>query len=223
MGWWITLGILFLLAILPLGVSVHYNVDGAVVKIILGPVKIQVVPAKKKLPKEKKEEKKPKEAKPKKEEPKKPKQVGADAPPPEPKEEKKEQGGSILDFLPLVKTLFDFLGDFRRKLRLDNLQLKLIMAGGDPYNLAMNYGKAWAAVGNLLPKLEQWFVIKKRDIEVECDFVAAQTTVIAHLDLTITLGRLLAAVFAFAFKALIKFLQIMKKRKGGAKNEPDVT
>ena len=149
--------------------------------------------------------------------------MGADAPPAEPKPETKEQGGSILDFLPLVKTLFDFLGDFRRKLRLDNLQLKLIMAGGAPYTLAMNYGKAWAAVGNLLPKLEQWFVIRKRDIEVECDFVATKTTVIAHLDLTITLGRLLAAVFKFLFKALIKFLQIKKKRKGGAINEPDVT
>ena len=97
------------------------------------------------------------------------------------------------------------------------------MAGGDPYNLAMNYGKAWAAVGNLLPKLEQWFVIRERDIEVECDFVESSTKVIAHMDLTITLGRLLAAVFKFLFKALIKFLQIMKKRKGGAKNEPDVT
>ena len=221
MGWWITLGILFLLAILPLGVSVHYNVDGPVVKIILGPVKLTVVPAKKKPPKEKKEE--PKKEKKPKVKPEKPKQVGADAPPAEPKPEKKEEGGSILDFLPLVKTLFDFLGDFRRKLRLNNLQLKLIMAGGDPYNLAMNYGKAWAAVGNLLPKLEQWFVIRKRDIEVECDFVASKTTVIAHLDLTITLGRLLAAVFKFLFKALIKFLQIKKKRKGGAKNEPDVT
>ncbi len=221
MGWWITLGILFLLAILPLGVSVHYNSEGAVVKIILGPVKITVVPAKKKPPKEKKE--KPKKEKKPKSKPNKPKQVGAEAPTPEPKPEKKEEGGSILDFLPLVKTLFDFLGDFRRKLRLDNLQLKLIMAGGDPYNLAMNYGKAWAAVGNLLPKLEQWFVIRKRDIEVECDFVATKTTVIAHLDLTITLGRLLAAVFKFLFKALIKFLQIKKKRKGGAVNEPDVT
>ena len=221
MGWWITLGILFLLAILPLGVSVHYNVDGPVVKIILGPVKITVVPAKKKPPKEKKE--KPKKEKKPKVIPEKPKQVGADAPPAEPKPEKKEEGGSILDFLPLVKTLFDFLGDFRRKLRLNNLQLKLIMAGGDPYNLAMNYGKAWAAVGNLLPKLEQWFVIRKRDIEVECDFVASKTTVIAHLDLTITLGRLLAAVFKFLIKALIKLLQIKKKRKGGAKNEPDVT
>lgn len=222
MGWCITLGILFLLAILPLGVSVHYNAEGALVKIILGPVKLTVVPAKKKPPKEKKEKKskKPKKAK---KQTAKARQVGADAPPPEPKPEKKEEGGSILDFLPLVKTLFDFLGDFRRKLRLNNLQLKLIMAGGDPYNLALNYGRAWAAVGNLLPKLEQWFVIKKRDIEVECDFVAEKTTIIAHMDLTITLGRLLTAVIKFALKALIKFLQIKKKRKGGAANEPDVT
>jgi len=224
MGWIITLGILFLLAIVPLGVSVHYNSEGAVVRIILGPIKITVVPAKKKPNKDKKKkEKTPQKKKPKKK-PEQPKQVGDPNPPPEPKPEREEEkGGSLLDFLPLVKTLFDFLGDFRRKLRLDNLQLKLIMAGGDPYNLAMNYGRAWAAVGNLLPKLEQWFVIKKRDIEVECDFVAAKTTVIAHLDLTITLGRLLTAVFAFLFRALIQFLKIMKKRKGGAKNEPDVT
>ena len=40
MGWWITLGILALLAVLPLGVSVAYDADGAVVKVILGPVKI---------------------------------------------------------------------------------------------------------------------------------------------------------------------------------------
>ena len=223
MGWWITLGILFLLAILPLGVRVHYNADGALVQIILGPVKLTVVPSKKKPEKEKKDKKeKPKKKKSEKAADK-PKQIGADAPPAEPKSEKKEEGGSILDFLPLVKTLFEFLGDFRRKLRVKNLQLKLILAGGDPYNLAMNYGKAWAAVGNLLPKLEQWFVIKKRDIEVECDFVAAKTTVIAHLDLTITFGRLLASVFKFLIKALVKFLQIKKKRKGGAVNEPDVT
>ena len=219
MGWLITLSILFLLAILPLGVSVHYNADGPFVKIILGPVRLTVVPSKKKTPKEKKEKPK-KEKKVKKKAAPKPKQVGADAPVQEPKQEK---GGSILDFLPLVRAVFEFLGDFRRKLRVDNLQLKLIMAGGDPYNLAMNYGRAWAAVGNLLPRLERLFVIGKRDIEVECDFVAPSTTVIAHMDISITLGRLLAAVFTFAFKALVTFLKIQKKRKGGVKNEPDVT
>ena len=212
MGWWITLGILFLLAILPLGVCVRYNADGPLVRIIAGPLKFTVVPAKRK--------KKDKPKKDKKKKAEKQKQVGASAPSGDPQ---KEKGGSLLDFLPLVKTLFEFLGDFRRKLRVRNLQLKLIMAGGDPYHLAMNYGKAWAAVGNLLPKLEQWFVIKKRDVEVECDFVESQTKVIARMDLTITLGRLLAAVFRFLFKAAIQYFKIKNKRKGGAVNEPDVT
>ena len=222
MGWIITFSILFLLAILPLGVRVRYNAEGALVKLSIGPFKLQIVPGKKKAPKKKdkpnpeKTEKKEKKAKPQKEEAK-PKQVGADNPPkPAEAPEKKEQGGSVLDFLPLVKTLFEFLGDFRRKLRIKKLYLKLIMAGGDPYDLAMNYGRAWAATGNLLPKLENWFVIKKRDIEVECDFVAEKTTVIAHMDISITLGRLLAAVCKFAWKALRKYLQIKKKRKGGA-------
>lgn len=210
MGWLITLGILILLAVLPLGVSVKYNADGALVRLILGPVRLTVIPAKKKEENHKK--KKPE----KKAEEKTVKQIGKDKPD-MPEQPKEEQGGSLLDFLPLVKTVFSFLGDFRRKLRVDKLELKLIMAGGDPYNLALNYGRAWAAVGNLLPKLEQWFVIKDRDLEVECDFTASETLVIARLDITITLGRLLAALLRFAFRAIVEFMKIMKKRKGGAK------
>ena len=222
MGWWITLGILTLLAILPLGVRVRYNSEGPLVQLILGPVRYTLIPSKKKPKKEKKEkpDKQPEKEEPPKEElPKPVKQVGSDAPPPKPQTEapKKEKGGSLLDFLPLVKDLFDFLCNFRRKLRIDHLEVKLIMAGDDPCDLATNYGRAWAALGNLLPKLEQWFVIRKRDIEIECDFTASEMLIIAGLDLTITLGRLLAAVLRLAFRALITFLKIMKKRKGGAK------
>ena len=215
MGWLITLGILFLLAILPLGVSIKYNSEGPVIRLILGPVKITLVPGKKK---EKKEKKKP-EKKPKKQKktPEKTKQLGKDKPEPQPKpEEQKEKGGSILDFLPLVNTVFEFLGDFRRKLRLNHLELKLIMAGDDPCDLAVNYGRAWAAVGNLMPRLERWFVIKNRDVEVECDFFASETLIIARLDLTITLGRVIAALVRFAYRALREYLKIKKKRKGGA-------
>lgn len=212
MGWLITLGILALLAVLPLGVSVKYDADGPLVRLILGPVRLTVFPAGKK---EKKEKKAP-EKKQVAEEPVK--QIGKAQPEPAPKsEEKKESGGSLLDFLPLVKTLFEFLGDFRRKLRVNKLELKLIMAGDDPCDLAINYGRAWAAMGNLIPKLEQWLVIKDRNLEVECDFTASETLVIARLDLTITLGRLLAAAMRFAVKAIIEFIKIMKKRKGGAK------
>ena len=213
MGWLITLGIVLLLAVLPIGVRLRYNSEGIVLKILAGPVKITLLPrtTKKKKEKKKKETKAAKD--PAEENLPKPPQ-----PPKQPKEKKPkaEKGGSLLDFLPLVKTALDFLGDFRRKLRLDNLYLRLILAGDDPCDLAVNYGRAWAAVGNLLPQLEKWFVIKKRDIEVECDFETSQTLVIAHLDLTITLGRLLAAVVRFAVRALIEYLKFRKKRKGGA-------
>ena len=219
MGWLIALGIVLLLAVLPLGVRIRYNSEGVAVKIIAGPVKITLLPRPNKKKKEKKKKEKKKE---------KAKAGGSPAeeenlpkPPQPPKEPKKkaakgEKGGSLLDFLPLVKIALDFLGDFRRKLRLDDLYLRLILAGSDPCDLAVNYGRAWAALGNLLPQLEKWFVIKKRDIEVECDFEASETLVIARLDLTITLGRLLAVAVKFAVRALIEYLKIKKKRKGGA-------
>lgn len=215
MGWLIALGIVLLLAVIPLGVRIRYNSDGILLKVIAGPVKITLFPR----PKKKKKEKKKKEAKQSEESTAEEENLPKPPQPPKAPKEKKpkdEKGGSLLDFLPLVKTALDFLGDFRRKLRLDNIYLRLIMAGSDPCDLAVNYGRAWAAVGNLMPRLEKWFVIKKRDIEVECDFEASETLVIAHLDLTITLGRLLAAVVKFAVRALIEFLKIKKKRKGGA-------
>ena len=44
MGWLIALGILILLAILPLGVTVRYNCDGLALKLIAGPLRIGILP-----------------------------------------------------------------------------------------------------------------------------------------------------------------------------------
>lgn len=230
MGWLITFGILFLLAILPLGVSVIYNAGGPQVRIIAGPVKLTVFPMAKKQKKDpKNKKKKEKPAEPVPEPAEKPAAQSAPQaqtetvpPPPEPRKsvapgsEPPKKGGSWTDFLPLVKVGLNFLGDFRRKLRVNVLNLKLIMAGGDPCNLAINYGRAWAAVGNLMPMLDRFLVIKKRNVEVECDFTSSETLVDARLDISITLGRLLALVVCYAIRALKEFLAIKKKRKGGA-------
>lgn len=215
MGWWITLGILFLLAILPLGAGIVYDESGFQAKLIAGPVHLTIVPFPKWLKKggKKPQKETPPASEPKPEEPKK-------EPPKEekPKEEtpKPQKGGSWTDFLPLVKLGLDFLGDFRRKLRLNHLELKLILGGGDPCDLAVNYGRAWAAAANLLNALERAFVIQKRNIEVECDFTSDDTTVIARLDITITLGRLLSLITVYAIRGLKEFLKLRKKRKGGA-------
>ena len=216
MGWLITLGIVTLLAVLPLGVHICYDSGGALVRIVLGPVKFTVYPMPKKEKKKKKPEKASKESaksQPAEEEnlPKPP------SPPPAPKEKKpKEKGGSLTDFIPFVKLGIQFLGDLRRKLRLDDLYLRLTLASSDPCDLAVNYGKTWAAVGNLMPALERWFVIKKRDVEVQCDFTASETLITARLQITITLGRLLALVAVYGVRALKEFLHFKKIRKGGA-------
>ncbi len=201
MGWLIALGILVLLAILPLGASVKYNAEGLALKILAGPIRLQILPGKKKDPQKKKDS-------PQKPEQKKVTQKSEEPP--------KEAGGSITDFLPLVQIVLQLLDGLRRKLRINRLELKMILAAEDPCDLAVNYGRAWAALGNLWPQLERCFVIKKRNVEVACDFTAAETLVIARADITITLGRLLGLLVYHGVRAAKSYFNIMKSRKGGA-------
>lgn len=201
MGWWIALGAVAVLAVLPLGANVFYGADGLRVQLIAGPVRLTLFPRKKKKPEERKAQKptrKPVKATQEK-------QTGPN-----------KNGGSLSDLFPLIQLALDFLGELRKKLRVNRLELRLIMAGGDPSDLAVNYGRAWAAVGNLMPQLERLFVIKKRDIAVECDFIADNTSIFLCLDITITLGRLLALAAVYGVRALREFIKINTK-KGGVK------
>ena len=208
MGWVIFFAVVLLLAILPLGVFVSYDEDGVVVKIVAGPVKITLFPRPKKEKKSEKKSKKKTSASPAEQLPK----------PPQPPKQipEKKKGGSWTDFLPLVQVALDFLGSFRRKLRINQLELKLTMAGDDPCDLAVNYGRAWAAVGNLMPQLERLFVIKKRNIAVACDFTASQTLVKFRSEATITLGRLVSLAVVYGIRVFREFWKIKTKRKGGA-------
>ena len=203
MGWIIALLILFLLAILPLGASVLYDEDGPRVRIVAGPVKIQVFPMKKKAKKDKTK----KEAK------KKPAKEGKTAKKPAPKP---KTGGSWTDFLPLVRIALDLLNDLRRKLRVNELKLHLTMAGDDPCDLAVNYGRMNASLAALIAQLERFLVIKKRDVHIDCDFAVSETVILARLDLTITLGRILSIAAVYGVRGLKTFLNIKKQREGGA-------
>ena len=205
MGWLIALGILILIGFIPVGVRVKYNSDGPLVRLIVGPVKYTLVPGKKK------------EKKPKKKKKAKKKDELQTQPPPAPKEKKKQTGGKLTDFIPLVKVALDFLGDFIKRLKFNRLEVKLILAGDDPCDLAMNYGRAWAALGNLLPLIDNGLNIKKRNLEIECDFTADETLVIAGADVTITVGRTLALLLRYGFLGVKEFIIFKNKRKGGAK------
>ena len=202
-GWLIALAIIVLLAVLPLGVSVIYDTGGPLVRWMLGPFRGNLYP----------KEKIEKPEKQKKDKSKKTSKTKAK----NESTEKEKKGGNVSDFFPLVDLILDFLRDFfSRKLRVKKLELDLVLAGDDPCDLAVNYGRAWAALGNLIPVLERFLVIKKRDMQVRCDFTADKTLIYARADLTITVGRLLAVALRHGIRILSEFLKITKLRKGGA-------
>ena len=114
------------------------------------------------------------------------------------------------------RSCLDSIDDELIRLLARRLEMKLIMAADDPCDLAVNYGRAWAALGNLMPQLERCFVIKKRDLEVECDFEATKILIVARLDMTITLGRLLRLLVRHGLRGLKEFINLQNLRKGGA-------
>lgn len=204
-GWLIFFGILLLLALFPIGVSARYDEDGPLVKLIAGPVKILLYPKPKKEKKKEKTKKKPKSAEP---------DTPDDPPPGAPEKKRGKKGGSVTDFIPLVQVALDLLGDLRRKLRVNLLQLRLTLAGDDPCDLAVNYGRAQAAGATLMAQLERLFVIKHRDVQIQCDFESDKTRVLARLDITITIGRAVCLAVVYGIRAL----KIKKQREGGASN-----
>ena len=210
MGWLIALAILTLIAFIPIGALVRYDAEGFVVRVIAGFLRITVFPLKKKGKKKAKKEKA-------QQEPTESKQPEAQSKPDQAKTDGGEKkGGKIQDFLPIARVALDFMNQFRKMLRVNHLQLKLILAGEDPCDLAVNYGRAWAALGNLLPMLEKVVSIGKRDCEVECDFTAQDTRITAQAELTLFVWQLVFLGAVYGFCMIKELLIFKKKRKGGA-------
>ena len=208
MGWLITLAVLLGFASIPLGVLVRYDFQGFLVRIIVGFVRFTLIPFPKR--KKKTQTKSSEKSKPKQE------QAAASQTNVQEASASGKKGGSVRDFIPIIKVMLEFLNQFRKKLRINRLVLKLILAGDDPCDLALNYGRAWQALANLMPMLDKAFVIGKRDCEVECDFTATETLITAQAELTVRLGQLLWLGAVYGVRLLKELLIFKKKRKGGA-------
>jgi len=189
-GLCVILAIILALLSMPVGVRLRYDKQGGVVTLKLGPVAVPLYPQKK--TKAKQTEKKSASS-------------GNKA--------TVKRGGSLMDFLPIVDVILDFLKEFRRKLWVQNLEFKLIMADADPCDLAVNYGRAWAVLGSFFPLLEQLVKIKNRDLQVECDFSATETLVFAQADILISLGNFLYLFLNHGCRALKHYFKISKTIK----------
>ncbi len=193
-GWLIALGLLIVLLALPVGVVLQYDTEGGRAVLVVGPCRFSLYP---------KTDKQSKKKRTKKEAPKQ--KTGSTT-----------SGGPITDFLKLLQVVLDLLKDFRKKLCISYLQLKLTLADHDPSDLAIKYGKAWAVVGSLLPLLESAFTIRKRDVDVGCDFCAEVTRITAKAYLKVSVADVLWLAGKYGIQAITKYYKIMNNRKGGA-------
>lgn len=191
MGWLIALAVLAGIAILPVGIRGIYRESEANVWLLIGPVKFRLYPAKTKEEKKKVKGKKP---------------AGSNA----------KKGGKLQNFLPIARTLLDFLNQLRKKVSVKDMELKVILAGDDPCDLAVNYGRAWAALGSLMPQLDRVLTIRKKDIEVECDFAAETTRIYAKVDATVSAIRALYLSGRYGMKLIKDILKLKNLQKGGA-------
>ena len=187
----VALSIALLLGLLPIGVRLSYDEQGFLVWLKLGVIKIKLYPQIKKAPHVKSSGKSNKT-----------------------KEDKNEtKGGSLVDFLPIAKNVFEFLSELRKKLWVQKLYFRLNLAEGDPCDLAVHYGEAWAALGSVMALLEQYVKIKDRDLQIHCDFTGGKTDVAASADILISLGRLVAIALRHGVRGLKKYQLLSKKIK----------
>ncbi len=183
--WWIIpvaiVALLVLLALLPVGLRVIYDQDGLHAKLLvaflsfkLNLTEINEMQLQRRLKRKKRIEEDPNYQ---------PRII--------------KPNGTLREFFPLLDLYLQLLFNEKYKLRVKLLELKLTMAADDPFDLAMNYGRAQTILNGLMPQLERFLNIKKKKLDVGCDFLAEETMLYAHADLLIPLSMLIAALYDF--------------------------
>jgi len=195
MGWLIAAALLIFICLLPISIHFFYDAAGARVLLGIGPIRISVYP-RRKSPRNKK----------------KTDTVQTGKKSQKPTENK---GGKLSDFLPLTETILELVTELQRRLVITDLQLKICMTGDDPCDLSVQYGRTWAAIGNLVPQLERLFILKKRSFDISCDYTSDSSYVLAKVILKITLCRLLWIAIFHGRHVLKRYVQIYNIRKGG--------
>lgn len=192
----ILLALILLLLFLRVGVRLTFG-DALKVDACVGPVRIAVVPKKKKPAGKAKKEK--------------------DAPPAEEKpKEKKKTGLTFEEIRTAVPALFEAvkgaLRKTRQRMRIDPMRLSLTFGGDDPAKTSEMYGWATTVMWTLMPQLEQLLKIPDPSLHLEADFQAASTRAEGEVGISFQIRDLLAIALA-AGKPVLKWYRAFKKAK----------
>lgn len=186
----ITLLVLLGIGLIPVGVRARYDEDLSVSLTVLG-IPIRLYPMKRNKPKKKKKKKEKPQAK---------------------KEKKKFPSRKTLE--EYLHLFLEILGRLRKKLLLRKLKLHAVFGGSDPADAALNYGRAWAAIGLVMPLFDAGFRIKERDVGAYQSREETSLRLYAEAHATLRISQILH----IALLALVRFLKIHKQdsKEGGA-------
>ena len=212
MKFWIVLAgifiVLWLLGRIRVGAAINYSKAGFFLTAKIGSVRVQILPAR-----TQKTDKKPKQAKKSET-----KSVAAEETA-KPKRNTKDTVDLALRFLPLVG---EAAGRFKRKIRIDYVELHVIWGAADPADAAKGYGAGSAVMGILWPAVEHNFNVKKHDLSVDVDFESISPEFIGAAQITITIGQCFCLALILGIKALKVFLGIRREKSEKTENEKAV-
>lgn len=189
--------LLVLLSLTRVGAVLRFD-DTLTVIVKIGPLRMQILPAKKK--------------KKAKKEPQKPRNKA------ETKQKKSLPKLHIADVRDAVQTLWPAfkraLNRTRRGVRIDPLNVAVVLGGAsEPADAARLYGELHGAVWAGMPVLEQLLVIPEPHIRTDVDFTAEETTVQGAVGFSARIGTLIGIGITIAVPALKWLLNNMKKKR----------
>lgn len=212
--------LLLLVLLLPARVRVMLRQEKFFLWVGLGPFRLRLLPWKEKKPKKQKKSEKPEEAKPQNREPppspppqaERPGEAARPAPQIRKEKERTPVSGGMgkLDIpyiMDLIHLGLSAMGQFRRALRVDRFLLDCAIATGDAAKTAMAYGAAAAGVGMFLPLLEENLRVRKKDIQVICDFEGTESQIFLEVQVSALVFQLLI----IGIKVLRGFLRLRKQ------------
>ena len=128
--------------------------------------------------------------------------------------------GSLELFRQFLPLLLEAVGEFRRKVRIDHIDLELTVAAGDPAAAAIAYGSANALLGMIWPLIENNFNVKDRSLRTGVDFHSDTPVIRADALFTLTLAQLVRIGLRFGPRAWKQYRTIKKAQCADRKADP---
>jgi hypothetical protein len=124
-------------------------------------------------------------------------------------EEQEKKGISLELFREMLDLGLKVAGRFRRKLRIDQLQMYLTWGAEDPADAAISYGFAHAVMHGLLALLEVNFQVKEKTARIYLDYTVDKPNIYMKAACSITIVQALS----LGFYAGVRGFNIYRKQK----------